>query len=317
MLLRGAEGFGAKQRLQTQRLLSLSEDLPVVAVAVDARERIERVLPELTELTGDGLVTLERARLVSGDVGAPALPAEATKLTAYLGRQERAAGRPAFLAVVDLLHRSGVDGATVLLGVDGTAQGERRRARFFARNADVPLMVISVGDGERIGGVVAELGQLLEHPLLTLERVRVCKRDGRRLAAPQELPASDASGLGVWQKLTLIASEQARHGRHPLHVELIHRLRSEGAAGATALRGVWGFHGDHAPHGDRLLSLRRHVPVVTAIVDTPERCARWFELMDELTPHMGLVTSEVVPASRASGPDLLEGGLRLAERLTT
>ena len=163
----------------------------------------------------------------------------------------------------------------------------------------------------------AELGALLEHPLLTLERVRVCKRDGRRLASPQELPSSDANGLGVWQKLTLSPREQARHRRHPLHVELIQRLRSEGAAGATALRGVWGFHGDHAPHGDRLLSLRRHVPVVTAIVDTPERCARWFALIDELTPHTGLVTSEVVPASRASGPDLLEGGLRLAERLTT
>ena len=315
MLLRGAEGFGAKQRLQTQRLLSLSEDLPVVAVAVDARERIERALPELTGLTGDGLVTLERARLVSGDVGAPPLPREATKLTVYLGRQERVGGRQAFLAVVDLLHRSGVDGATVLLGVDGTARGERRRARFFAHNADVPLMVISVGDGERMGAAIAELGRLLEHPLLTLERVRVCKRDGRRLADPQPLPATDASGLGVWQKLTLIASEQARHGRHPLHVELIQRLRSEGAAGATALRGVWGFHGDHAPHGDRVLSLRRHVPMVTAIVDTPERCVRWFALMDELTAHTGLVTSEVVPASRASGPGLLEGGLRLAERL--
>ncbi len=128
-------------------------------------------------------MTLERARLVSGDVGAPALPDEATKLTVYLGRQERAAGRPAFLAVVDLLHRRGVDGATVLLGVDGTAHGERRRARFFARNADVPLMVIAVGDGERMRGVLPELGRLLEHPLLTLERVRVCKRDGRRLAA--------------------------------------------------------------------------------------------------------------------------------------
>ncbi len=45
VLLRGAEGFGAGQRLQTDRLLSLSEDLPLVAIAVDARERIEAVAP--------------------------------------------------------------------------------------------------------------------------------------------------------------------------------------------------------------------------------------------------------------------------------
>jgi len=58
--------------------------------------------------------------------------AEATKLTIYVGRGERVAGRPAFLAVVDLLHRHGVDGATVLLGVDGTAHGVRQRAALLA-----------------------------------------------------------------------------------------------------------------------------------------------------------------------------------------
>ena len=315
VLLRGAEGFGAKQRLQTQRLLTLSEDLPVVAVAVDSRERIRHALAEVTEMTGDGLVTLERARMLTGEIGAVTLPHEAVKLTVYCGRQERVGRRPAFLEVVDLLHRRGIAGATVLLGVDGTVHGERRRARFFGRNADVPLMVISVGDGERVAGVLPELGRLFQRPLFTLERIRVCKRDGEKLAEPRELPPNDARGLGVWQKLMVYTSEQARHGRHPLHVELIRRLRAEGASGATALRGVWGFHGDHAPHGDHLLALRRHVPVTTVIVDRPERSARWFQLVDELTAHTGLVTSEVVPALRAAGPGILEGGLRLAERL--
>jgi PII-like signaling protein len=315
VLLRGAEGFGAKQRLQTARLLTLSEDLPVVAVAVDSRDRIRHALAEVTEMTGDGLVTLERARMLTGQIGPARLPNEATKLTVYCGRQERAGGRPAFLAVVDLLQRRGLAGATVLLGVDGTVHGERRRARFFGRNADVPLLGISVGDGELMASVLPELGGLLERPLLTLERVRVCKRDGERLAEPRSLPAQDTQGLPVWGKLMVYTSEQARHGRHPLHVDLIRRLRAEGAGGATALRGIWGFHGDHAPHGDRLLSLRRHVPVVTVIVDRPERTARWFEIVDELTSGTGLVTSEVVPAVRATGPGILEGGLRLAERL--
>ena len=72
---------------------------------------------------------------------------EATKLTIYVGRQERVYRVPAFVAVCDLLHRRGVAGATVLLGVDGTAHGQRQRARFFARNADVPMMIIAVGSG--------------------------------------------------------------------------------------------------------------------------------------------------------------------------
>jgi PII-like signaling protein len=315
VLLRGTEGFGIKQRLQTQRLLTLSEDLPLVSVAVDSRERIEAALDEVRTVVAHGLVTLERARLITGSVGSATLPeelGEATKLTVYCGRRERVGDRPAYLAVVDLLHRSGIAGATVLLGVDGTVHGVRRRARFFAGNADVPLMIISVGDGERIASALPELGTMLRHPLITLERVRVLKRDGERRAPLEEPSPRDESGLARWQKLMVYASEQARHESLPLHVALVHRLRRERAAGATALRGIWGYHGAHAPHGERFWAIRREVPVVTVLVDTPESIRHSFEIVDEVTARTGLVTCETVPAFRATGPGVRVGGLRLA-----
>lgn len=316
VLLRGTEGFGIKHRLQTQRLLTLSEDLPLVSVAVDTRQRIEATLDEVSAVVGDGLVTLERARMLTGRVGQVSLPEdlhEATKLTVYCGRQERTNGTPTHLAVVDLLHRCGIAGATVLLGVDGTSHGIRQRARFFGRNAEVPLMVVSVGDGERIASVLPELGRMLSRPLMTLERVRVLKRDGERSAQLQSLPPLDESGLGRWQKLMVYASEQAHHEGRPLHVVLVHRLRQENAAGATALRGIWGYHGNHAPHGERFWALRRGVPVVTVLVDTPQNARRWFEVVDQVTADTGLVTSEIVPAFKATGPGLSQGGLRLAD----
>ena len=316
VMLRGAEGFGLKHHLRTDRLLTLSEDLPLVSVAVDTRARIENLLEEVTQLKRHGLITLERARMLTGEVGTVALPEElheATKLTIYVGRQEQIEGAPAFVAVCEELHRRGVAGASALLGVDGTAHGVRQRARFFARNAEVPMMIIAVGAGEAIARVLPELGGLLRRPLLTLERVRVCKRDGQLLAPPMPLPTTDEHGLAMWQKLMVYASEQARHGRSPLHVALMRRLRESGASGATSLRGVWGFHGDHPPHGDRLLQLRRHVPVVTIIVDTPEGIARSFEIVDELTDEAGLVTSEMVPAMASLSEGRRQrGGLRLA-----
>ena len=316
VMLRGAEGFGRRHRLRTDRILTLSEDLPLVSVAVDTRTRIENLLEEVISIKRHGLVTLERARMLTGEVGAVALPEElheATKLTIYVGRQEQISGSPAFVAVCDLLHRRGIAGATTMLGVDGTAHGVRERARFFGRNADVPMMIIAVGAGDQIARVLPELGGLLQRPLLTLERVRVCKRDGRLLAEPRSLPATDEQGLAVWQKLMVYASEQARHGSTPLHVALVRRLRDSGASGATCLRGVWGFQGDHAPHGDRLLQLRRHVPVVTIVVDSPERIADSFEIVDELTDEAGLVTSEMVPAMAALAEGQRQrGGLRLA-----
>jgi PII-like signaling protein len=311
LVLRGIAGFGVKHHLHTDRQLTLSEDLPMVSVAVDARARIEAVVDEVVALSGDGLITLERARMA--DAAVVAAVGEEVKLTVHLGRGERADGRPAHVAVVDALHRHGVAGATVLLGVDGTARGERRRARFFAANTQVPLMVIAVGARERIADAVAELRALPAEPLMTLERVRVCKRDGRRLALPEQVAAGDPSGLAVWQKLMVYCGEQSRHAQRPLSDQLVRALRAAGAAGATSLRGIWGYHGDHAPHGDSFWQLRRRVPVVTVIVDTPQRVARWFAIVDEVTDETGLVTSEQVPAVRATGPGIARGGLRLAD----
>jgi PII-like signaling protein len=318
LVLRGVLGFGTKQRMRTDRLLSLSEDLPLVAVAVDEPDRISSMLADLEDLSFDGLVTLERAARPGSGTPGPDIPWShdaATKLTVYLGRHERQSGLPAHRAVVDLLHARGIAGATVLLGVDGTLAGVRQRARFFASNERVPLMIIAVGDSDRIARVLPELSELVGEAELTLERVRICKRDGDRLTSPRELPETDPSGLAMWQKLMVYASEQAEVDGRPLHVALVEELRRQGASGVTCVRGIWGYHGDHVPHGDSFWQLRRRVPIVSIVVDTPPRVQAAFTVVDRLTQRTGLVTSEMVPAYRSSLGERRAGGLRLAARL--
>ena len=314
--LRGLAGFGRRHRIRSAQLLTLSEDLPIVAVAVDRSERIEALLPEAAELLGDGgLITLERARLSSAGETPPAAVEDGeVKLTVYLGRHRRVGGRPAHEATVATLHDCGVAGATALLGVDGTVAGERRRARLFGANAAVPVMVISVGDRLSVGRAMGRLRELLADAPMTLERIRVCKRDGLSLAPPPPGPGCDRSGLAVWQKLMIYSSEGTLVDGAPMYRVLLRAMRSRGAAGATALRGCWGYHGDHVPHGDRLLALRRRVPALTIVIDTPERIARLYPAIDAITAETGLVTSEFVPALRAAGGGPDAGGLRLAER---
>lgn len=64
-VLRGIEGFGAKQHLHTDRILSLSGDLPIVIEVVDLEERLRSVVPDLDELLGDGLVVLLPAEVLA------------------------------------------------------------------------------------------------------------------------------------------------------------------------------------------------------------------------------------------------------------
>lgn len=65
-VLRGVLGFGAHSRLHSAKVLHLAEDLPVVVEIIDAPERLAGFLPIVQELAGGGLITLERAQVVSG-----------------------------------------------------------------------------------------------------------------------------------------------------------------------------------------------------------------------------------------------------------
>lgn len=63
-VLRGPMGFGARSRLHTTKILSLSEDLPIVIEIVDGREKIDELLPHIDQMVTDGLVTLERVEVI-------------------------------------------------------------------------------------------------------------------------------------------------------------------------------------------------------------------------------------------------------------
>lgn len=308
VVLRGIGGFGPSHQLRTDRTLSTSEDLPVALAAVDRAGRIQALAEPVAAALSRGVVTLERASTT-----VPVGTASA-KLTVYVGRQTRIAGRPAYREICALLHLLGFAGATTFLGVDGTEHGIRRRARFFSTNTEVPVMILAVGDTAQVTAALPRLRELLPTAVTTVERIQVCKRDGRVIGRPAALPATDARGVPLWQKLTIHTSEAQRADGAPIHRRVVDALRAgRASAGATVLRGIWGFHGAHEPHGDKLFQLGREVPVTTVVLDSPDRIAAHFDLIDELTGAHGLVTSELVPAMVTIDGGVRNGGLSLAD----
>jgi PII-like signaling protein len=63
-VLRGVAGFGASSTVHTDKILRLSLDLPIIIEVVETEEAIQKVLPDLDEMIGGGLITLERARVI-------------------------------------------------------------------------------------------------------------------------------------------------------------------------------------------------------------------------------------------------------------
>lgn len=302
ILLRGIEGSG-RQQPRVGRSLAQAAESTLTAIAIDTRPNIETLIEETLRLARPRLVAMERARLLSGEINPVRLaeePGEATRLTLYCGQGDRAHQIPAFEAACELLYRRRIAGATVLSGIDGAsvAHGRlRAAAQFLHRDADVPLMVIAVGAGDRIARLLPELGGMFRRPLMTIERVRLCKRDGHFVSRPQlAAGAADAyadAGMSARLKLTIYTSEAARHDGQPVHRAIVRSLSSAAIVGATSVRGIWGYHGDHAPHGDH-----SHVPVVTTVIVAPELISAAFDVIDPLTAEHGLVTAESLLAAR-------------------
>lgn len=89
-----------------------------------------------------------------------------------------------------------------------------------------------------------------------------------------------------------IGESDTWHGK-PLYQAIVERVREEGLAGATVVRGIEGFGADSRLHTSRILRLSEDLPVVIEIVDTEEQVARVLPLLDEMVGE-GMVTLERV-----------------------
>lgn len=61
--MHGIEGYGPSRHIHTSRILDLSQDLPVLIIAIDSEEKIEAIFPKVEAMVHGGLVTIERVRV--------------------------------------------------------------------------------------------------------------------------------------------------------------------------------------------------------------------------------------------------------------
>ncbi len=97
-----------------------------------------------------------------------------------------------------------------------------------------------------------------------------------------------------------IGESDTWHGK-PLYQAIVERVRSEGLAGATVVRGIEGFGADSRIHTSRILRLSEDLPVVIEIVDAPERIEAFLPVLAELVAE-GAATVERVRLLRFGGP---------------
>jgi hypothetical protein len=102
---------------------------------------------------------------------------------------------------------------------------------------------------------------------------------------------------GEQRLVRIFVGESDRWKHQPLHLALVERLRAEGFAGATALRGIAGFGARSVLHTTQVLRLSEDLPIVVEVVESPAQVERLLPILEEMVAD-GLVTIETVHVQR-------------------
>jgi PII-like signaling protein len=98
---------------------------------------------------------------------------------------------------------------------------------------------------------------------------------------------------GEGKLLRIFIGESDRFEGKPLYQAIVERVRTEGLAGATVIRGIEGFGADSRIHTARILRLSEDLPVLIEVVDTAEKIDAIMPALDEMVGE-GMVTVERV-----------------------
>lgn len=100
--------------------------------------------------------------------------ADARLLRVFIGEADVFEGRPLYQAIVEVLRREGLAGATVLRGIEGFGKSSLLHTATVLRlSEDLPMLIECVDTIEKVEAVLPVLDDMIEDGLVTIEKVDV------------------------------------------------------------------------------------------------------------------------------------------------
>ena len=181
---RGIAGFGADHKLHTTRLLELADKMPVKVEFIETAEKVEEVLPKLTEIAKGGLIEIQDTTVIRGGVAAtkPAEPpalkrqGKAKMMRILIGEQDEWRGKPLHLALVECLRANDIAGVTVYRGILGYGANRRmHKDSALHLSHDAPILLSVVDTEEKLRAFFPVLDQMVQQGLVALSDVDIIK----------------------------------------------------------------------------------------------------------------------------------------------
>lgn len=192
---RGIAGFGPDHKLQTSRLVELSDQMPIKIEFIETPERVQEVLPKLTEIAAKGLLEVHDTNVIrpssakgplEASVPATKLQAKAKMMRILIGEQDTWNDRPLYRALVEALRANDIAGVTVYRGILGYGVNRRiRKDSTLNLSHHAPVLLTVVDAEEKLRAFFPVLDQMVKQGLVVLSDVDVIK-----YSHAESLPAS-------------------------------------------------------------------------------------------------------------------------------
>jgi PII-like signaling protein len=184
---RGIAGFGAGHHMQTDRILALTENLPMKVEFIETPEKVAELLPKLHEMVGTGLIEIQDTTIVKpSESSAQAARQENTPplkqagtaklMRIFVGENDKWNGKPLHKALIESMRANDIAGVTVYQGILGYGANRRiHKDSALHLSHDRPMMLSAVDTEERLRAFLPLLDDMVQQGLVVFSDVDVIK----------------------------------------------------------------------------------------------------------------------------------------------
>ncbi len=186
-VIRGIAGFGADHHLHTMRIERLTENLPIKIEFVESAEKIEELLPKLSELVGSGLIEVQDTTVVKPSqtsaqaAATPAPPSlrsegKAKLMRIFVGENDKWRDMPLHKALIESMRANDIAGVTVYQGILGYGANRRiHKETTLNLSHDRPMMLSVVDSEEKLRAFFPILDSMVHQGLVVFSDVDIIK----------------------------------------------------------------------------------------------------------------------------------------------
>jgi len=184
---RGIAGFGADHHMRTDRILALTENLPMKVEFIETPQKVEELLPKLHEMVGTGLIEIQDTTIVKPSESAkqaarqgsspPLKTAGKAKLMRiFVGENDKWNDKPLHKALIECMRSNDIAGVTVYQGILGYGANRRiHKDSALHLSHDRPIMLSVVDSEDRLRSFLAILDDMVQQGLVVFSDVDVIK----------------------------------------------------------------------------------------------------------------------------------------------